>query len=56
MESRKTKGGEYNLGGSRLYVYLVHFDAAFSTLTAETGGGGLKLLPRDSFAVHVKLL
>ena len=32
------------------------FDAAFSTLTAEPGGGGLKLLPWDSFAAHVKLL
>ena len=56
MESWKTKDGEDNFRGPRWHMYLVHIDAAFSTLTAEPGSGGLKLLPWDSFAAHVKRL
>ena len=29
----------------RVFSAYLRFDAAFSTLTAEPGGGGLKLLP-----------
>ena len=45
--SKDERRGRQFRGTQVIHVFSAHlrFDAAFSTLTAEPGGGGLKLLP-----------
>ena len=49
MESRKTKGGKFNFGGSRWYVYLVHIDSLTLLLVhwrQSRGVGRLSFYPK----------
>ena len=56
MKSRKTKGGEYDFGGPRWFVFNTYwrFDAAFSTKTVEPGNWGASAFAPRYFAAHVE--